>query len=134
MKKPIKQWYVEDICDMMYICLILHNCMVTDRVSWNKEEHEDLYDAVDPEAAGNQPDEDQEFDAKLDAMRVEDAHFEGLERCLNAAFNKEAPAMIAAHTRLEAQKKMYALVLSKKAHYRFAHLYDTNVYRKQSLQ
>jgi Plant transposon protein len=23
MKKPIEQWYVEDICDMMYTCLIL---------------------------------------------------------------------------------------------------------------
>jgi Plant transposon protein len=24
MKKLIEQWYVEDICDMMYTCLILH--------------------------------------------------------------------------------------------------------------
>jgi Plant transposon protein len=42
MKKPIKQWYVEDICNMMYTCLIscliLRNWMVTDRVSRNEEE------------------------------------------------------------------------------------------------
>jgi Plant transposon protein len=52
MKKPIKQWYVEDTC------LTLHNWMVTDHVSWNEEEHGDLYDAVDLEAACNQPDKD----------------------------------------------------------------------------
>jgi Plant transposon protein len=43
MKKPIEQWYVEDICDMMYTCIILHNWMVSDHVSRNEEENEDLY-------------------------------------------------------------------------------------------
>jgi hypothetical protein len=76
--------------------------MVTDCISQNEEEHEDPYDAVDLEAAGNQLDKDQEYDAKLDAMHADNAHFEGLERHLDAAFNKEAPAMIAALTRLEA--------------------------------
>jgi hypothetical protein len=103
--------------------------MVTDRVSRNKEEHKDLYDAVDPEAACNQPDEDQESDAELDAMRADNTHFEGLECHLDAAFNKEAPAMIAARTRLEAQKKMYASVLSKKPHYCFACLYNKNKHK-----
>jgi hypothetical protein len=128
-EKPIEQWYVEDICDMMYTCLILHNWMVTDHVHWNEEEYEDLYEAVDPEAGCNQPDEDQESDTKLDAMRANNAHFEVLEHRLNTAINKEMPAMIAAHTRLEAQKKMYKLVLSKKAHYCFARLYDKNEHK-----
>jgi hypothetical protein len=130
MKKPIKQWYVEDICDMMYTCLILHNWMVTNRVSRNEEENEDLYEAVDPDAACNQLDDDQESDAKLDAIRSDNAHFEVLERHLGAAMNQETPAMIAARTRLEARKKMYKLVLSKKAHYRFAHLYDKNEHKR----
>jgi Plant transposon protein len=125
MKKPIEQWYVEDICDMMYTCLILHNWMVTNRVSQNKVEHVDLYYAVDLEAACNQQDKDQESDANAN-----NAHFEGLERRLDAAFNKEAPEMIAAHTGLEARKKMYASVLSKKAHYCFARLYNKNEHKR----
>jgi Plant transposon protein len=130
MKKPIKQWFVKDICDMMYTCLILHNWMVTDRVSQNEEENEDLYEAVDPAAAINQLDDDQESDAKLDGMRTDDAHFDILERRLGAALNKETPAMIAARTRLEARKNMYKSVLLKKAHYRFARLYDENEHKR----
>jgi Plant transposon protein len=130
MKKPIEQWFVEDICDMMYTCLILHNWMVTDRVSWNEEENEDLYEAVNPEAAINQPDDDQESDAELDGMCADDAHFEVLERRLGAALNQETPAMIVAHTQLEAQKKMYKSVLTKKAHYCFACLYNKNEHKR----
>jgi Plant transposon protein len=130
MKKLIEQWFIEDICDMMYTCLILHNWMVTDRVSQNEEEHEDLYEAVDPAAAINQPEDDQESDAELDGMWADDAHFERLEQRLDAALNHETPAMIAARTRLEARKKMYKLVLTKKAHYRFARLYDENEHKR----
>jgi hypothetical protein len=52
--------------------------MVTDHVSRNEEENEDLYEAVDLDAPCNQPDDDQESDAKLEAMRANDAHFEDL--------------------------------------------------------
>jgi Plant transposon protein len=115
MKKPIKQWY------------ILHNWMVTDCVSRNKEENEDFYDAVDP---CNQPDDDQESDAKLEAMCADNAHFEVLVQHLGTAMNQETPAMIAARTRLETQNKMYKLVLLKKAHYCFARLYNENEHKR----
>jgi hypothetical protein len=63
-------------------------------------------------------------------MRANNTHFEVLEQHLDAAINKETPAMIAALTRLEARKKMYKLVLLKKAHYCFACLYDENEHKR----
>jgi len=43
--KPVEQWYVEDIGDMVTTCLILHNAMVAHRVQTNTKENVDFYDA-----------------------------------------------------------------------------------------
>jgi hypothetical protein len=102
----------------------LHNWMVTDRISRNEVEHINMYEPAEHGATLNQPDDDQEPDEELDNMRHDDDQHEMLQRAVDAATDRDTPAMTAIMTRLNERKKLYASEMTKIAHYRYARRYN----------
>jgi len=45
LRKPLENWFLEDIADIVLSCIVLHNMMVEHRIAREEEDNEGLYDA-----------------------------------------------------------------------------------------
>ena len=73
--KHFEQWYVEDISDIVLTCVVLHNAMVSHRISKGEEEGCSFYECPDGEAAsdmvatGHEEDIVDRHTAELESLR-----------------------------------------------------------------
>jgi Plant transposon protein len=122
LRTPFEQLHVENIKNIVYTTLILHNWMVTERVNSNEEENGDFYEQAVAEQPLNQPEEEEEHeDQELEGMNRDNAEHEQLQRFVDTVDGDVTPAIT---QQLIQRKALYHNRMVEVAHHRWAGLYD----------
>jgi hypothetical protein len=117
--RPFEQWKIEDISDIVYTTIILHNWMVTIRVGNGDNEDEDFYEPSPTESLANQPDEGG-IDRELDELNKENELYAQMEQLLETT-DAPNPAIVA---KVVARKNEFKQSMTRIAHERWCGLYD----------